>query len=972
MAQQIGVPTIEKLEGARNFTSWSFSMKNVLVVSDMWDFIESPALMMQQLGDMQFKRLDAKTKAKICLSVATSVYPVIMSCTTAKETWEKLQAAYADSGLLRRLHLLRKLFNTRLENCTSMDEYVNGIRSTQQQLAEIKAPVNDEFVGVIMLTSLTEKYNPMVMALEGSGTKISSDSVATLLLKEDQRPSTSTKDSALYTSKPTPASKTTPVPPRPKHVCTFCKRHGHVVSECRNRKKKNKANFSTHVTLYSSFHSSKNPSHWFIDSGATSHMCNNIQSFSNFSPQSDTVTVANNQQILSEGTGTICVNSGNIEKISNALLVPQLSANLLSVSSMAGKGYATVFTSKGAQIYLEKGLKISGTVVATGQNYKGMYKLDISEPQQQAQLTNVRNETAVLWHRRLGHLNVKAMSTLKKRTNGINCQIDSSGLDETCIPCLQGKLAKSPFKKSKSKSFKKCELIHSDLCGPMSTHSWGGALYLLTFTDDFTRKTFGYLLKSKSEVFSKFVEFKQLVENQTNEKNKKFRSDNGREFVNGPMSTFLRENGIIHQTSVAYNPQQNGVAERVNRTIVEKARAMLHDAKLPKAYWGEAVNTAIHLKNLSPTQALKNKIPDELWYGKRLDVSHLRVFGCEAHSFIPKEKRSKLDSKTQSCIFVGYSTETKGYRLIDPRNPRAIILSRDVVFIEDKLGVTEPQQPTTPNNSLTYDLIVNTRVDQQETQPPTTQQPSLPSPLISDVPVPRPNSEIPPQNTEPQPQPLPQIDTSATAEPASPEYLSATSEPDEPVLPEVPTEPERRYPVRVRNPLERFGYLTSDLEPESFKEVTDHEEKEKWLEAMHAEYDSLIKNGTWVLVDRPSGRKTIKCKWVFKLKKDTSGQITKYKARLVAKGFTQVAGIDYSETFAPVARLSSVRLLLAFAAQRGLQVDHLDVETAFLNGDLDEEIYMEQPDGFSTDPKAKYAYSKRLYMALNKLHDNGT
>jgi transposase InsO family protein len=166
-------------------------------------------------------------------------------------------------------------------------------------------------------------------------------------------------------------------------------------------------------------------------------------------------------------------------------------------------------------------------------------------------------------------------------------------MNVTCVPCVQGKLAKRPFKSSQSRSHSKLELIHSDLCGPMSTESWGRALYLLTFTDDYTRKTFGYLLKTKSEVFSKFVEFKHLVENQTGLKIKKFRSDNGREFVNHEMTTFMKENGIVHQKTVPYNPQQNGVAERVNRTVIEKARSMLSDANLPKAYWGEAVNTAI-------------------------------------------------------------------------------------------------------------------------------------------------------------------------------------------------------------------------------------------------------------------------------------------------------------------------------------------------------------------------------------------
>lgn len=178
--------------------------------------------------------------------------------------------------------------------------------------------------------------------------------------------------------------------------------------------------------------------------------------------------------------------------------------------------------------------------------------------------------------------------------------------------------------------------------------------------------------------------------------------------------------------------------------------------------------------------------------------------------------------------------------------------------------------------------------------------------------------------------------------------------------------PERRYPARDRHPPERYIQvcavnMTSDLEPETFKEVLDHPQKDEWLKAMQAEYDSLQKHGTWTLVDRPKDRKMTKCKWVFKLKKDTSGQVLKYKARLVAKGFTQVAGVDYGETFSPVARLSSVRLLMAYAAEVNCQIDHLDVETAFLNGDLEEEIFMKQPEGFLTDPKQK-VYSKSRSM----------
>ncbi|CAG9133521.1 unnamed protein product [Plutella xylostella] len=688
-----------------------------------------------------------------------------------------------------------------------------------------------------------------------------------------------------------------------------------------------------------------------IDSGASSHMSNRKDWFETVSPHAVPITVANKEQLLSHGKGTVNIHvSDSVNRISEVLYIPGLATNLLSVSNLVHKGYDVLFSSDGASITLAGGCQLTGNVIATGSNHKGMYRLDVNSSN--AMYTS-SEESAKLWHRRLGHLNANSMQILKNRNKGINY---NGSLTEQCIPCLQGKFAKKPFPKSQSKSSKVLELIHSDLCGPMSTHSWGGALYLLTFTDDFSRKTFGYLLKAKSEVFVKFLEFKHLVENQTGERIKVLRSDNGREYVNTDMLTYLKDNGIVHQTTVPYNPQQNGVSERANRTIIEKARSMLKDSNLPLAYWGEAVNTAIYLKNRVPTQALQNRIPEELWTKKKVNLSHLRVFGCEAHVLVPKEKRLKLDSKTQNCIFVGYATESKGYRLIDPQNPRVIIIARDVAFIEEKPLV--PSKPISPSSEFPPQKVhIDLNHEEPVSRPQFQSQPS--TSVCTDT------SSVSEQTSD--------LDVSATPEVSSnasiPEPSSMVPAPQpEPSV--VPTpQPERRYPSRNRHPPQRYEenlYMTTDLEPETYKEVTDHPQKENWLEAMKAEYDSLQKHGTWILVDRPTDRKTTKCKWVYKIKKDTSGNITKYKARLVAKGFTQVAGVDYGETFSPVARLSSVRLLFAYAAHHGLQVDHCDVETAFLNGDLDEEIYMEQPEGFSKDPKGKVCLLKKALYGLKQ------
>ena len=209
-------------------------------------------------------------------------------------------------------------------------------------------------------------------------------------------------------------------------------------------------------------------------------------------------------------------------------------------------------------------------------------------------------------------------------------------------------------------------MIHSDVFGPILVPSLGGAIYYVSFIDDFSRNTSLYFLKKKSEVFSKFKEYKALVENQTGKKIKVLRSDNGGEFCEKEFENFCRECGIARQKTTPYTPQQNGVAERMNRSLMEKARSMLSGAGHGQELWALAVDIACYLKNISPTSALVDKTPYEVWYGQKPYVAHLRVFGCEAFMHVPKEKRSKLDNKAEKCIFVGYKDGIKGYKLWNP------------------------------------------------------------------------------------------------------------------------------------------------------------------------------------------------------------------------------------------------------------------------------------------------------------------
>ncbi len=215
----------------------------------------------------------------------------------------------------------------------------------------------------------------------------------------------------------------------------------------------------------------------------------------------------------------------------------------------------------------------------------------------------------------------------------------------------------------------------------MRTTSHDGARYFFTFIDDFSRKTCVYLLKAKGEAFEKFKQYKALVENEIGHKIKVLRSDNGGEFVSKKFDAFLVECGIQRQTSAPYSPQQNGVAERANRTIMECARSMILAQGLGLEFWGEAVNTAVYIKNQCPTKALDSKTPQEAWSGRKPDVSHLRVFGCKAFAHVPDEKRTKLESKSMPCVVLGYYEGTKVYRSMCVETKR-IIKSRDVVFIE--------------------------------------------------------------------------------------------------------------------------------------------------------------------------------------------------------------------------------------------------------------------------------------------------
>jgi hypothetical protein len=250
-----------------------------------------------------------------------------------------------------------------------------------------------------------------------------------------------------------------------------------------------------------------------------------------------------------------------------------------------------------------------------------------------------------------------------------------------CNGCAQGKNIKNPFPKRDNKAEAVLELIHSDVCGPMPSSSISGYVYYVSFIDDYSRKTGVYFLKSKDELFSKFKEFRALIENLFERKIKILRSKNGGEYTSKEFVKFFKDVGIKRELTTPYNPQQNGVAERKNRTIMEEVKTMIHDQDLPMCLWAEATMTTVYVQSQLSHSALGLKTPEEMFTGKKLEVSHLKIFGCPVFVHIPKEKRNKLEPSEKKGIFVGYCEASKAFRIYIPGHHH-IEISKDVTFDE--------------------------------------------------------------------------------------------------------------------------------------------------------------------------------------------------------------------------------------------------------------------------------------------------
>ena len=869
--------------------------------------------------------------------------------------------------------------------------------------------------------------------------------------------------------------------------CFNCGKKGHKANQCRNRKENpNSANAPRQsvnveekyksqerrvaLALFSKLTRRENI--WCVDTGSVVHVCNNINIFKTVKPIAPiTLTVGNSDHLVVNTVGDVdlvsyCNGERFIVSLCDVHYCPKAPCNLIapikfnpSRTGMYFKnGICIIFVwnadgsttdiiktdgnyTEGYYAYLPpvgmeneelegSNNEISCLIVENNNNNnnnfltENKYEINNNIPANNSNVDDKLRNDILLYHNIHGHPNIR--KTIKL----MNISVDKNFVLPVCSSC---QLAKSNRKKFNNFSNADRrgkhvgDLVHSDIIGPLPPTNKYKYKYILTFIDDFSGYAQVYMLQDKNaeHVVKYFDEFYNLIYTQHNKRIKIVRSDNGSEYISNEFKTYETNKGITHQYTHTYTPQQNGRAERYNRSLMECANALRFTAGMGQSMWGLAVDAACYLLNRLPSTRLGNHTPYELFFNMPPDSREKAVLGCECFVHIPKQLRHKLDPKAIRCILVGYSIDKKGYACLG-LDDNHIYMSRDVRFNNNVFPLKQAHNysrdvisnntvfPCKQGRSETHtgsDALVEPSDDvKDDVDPPTPQEDTKESGDTmgsegsedSDV-----DSNVNMVDRDPMlldPARSPLFTSNHSSRLLSHAKCSEGGDFACPILPgaygdggggsnidaniSVPNQDEKNGPRRSsrvtlpsREGLESIAsendwgrrkmVLSTIIEEPEELDAIDVEaalggkSRERWLVSMKEEVDALRKNETWRLVDRKDvlakGNEVIDGKWVLRVKKGADGKVIKYKARWVARGFRQAYGVNFTETFAPVVSLKTVRIILALMAAKGWHARHVDIDNAYLQGRLSEEVYIEEPDYFKTDTAKVCKLEKALY-----------
>lgn len=968
-------PRIELLSSSDQYPIWALQVKGVLTLKDLYSAVEDPA---PAIGDAEKDKstgqtisssaqaaiVDKKAAAIIRQYLSTDVLLGFLDETlTAREIWQELKHTYQSTSLAARMALEDELSTLQMRTGESLQQYYGRTVCLWQRVNNSGMNYKEEHLASRFLSGLPKTYSTarQTIIVSDNGNPLKLRPLLEKLLPieaELKRYSKPLADDRAMLAKPWQkgeAGNDKPDGDKPKgKFCRYCKKPGHQVEECRklayklNKEKEDGEKEPDAFEAYETYAMSATASveyvtpttgdlscssiedhEWVGDSGSSRHLTHDIGNLKNVRPvphqikftfanghQSDAACMGDCDILLYGKTGKRAV----LIELNDVCYVPGAAANLVSLgrASRPGLGNKFVFQDGHCDIYYQDNhtahIPTRNNIPVIGSTY---------EPEENTALLAKRMETPQLWHVRLGHPSYGNLARAVNMVKGMH--ISSSSCLEAakagpCDICMQGKQHRQPFTAAESSCTTPMERLHMDVYGPLP-ESRGANKYFVSFVDGHSKYGTLVCIARKSDVVTVVPGEIAKLERMSGHKLKAIRAYNGGEFLKNELQDFFTTQGVKIENTVPYSPQMNGLAERFNRTINEKMCALLQQAGLGEEHWADAANTACLLRNVTPVTGL-SVTPYEAFTGRTPDLSHLRVFGSKAYVHVPKHQRpNKLASKSVEGIMIGYAANTKAYRIL--KADGTITVSRDVVF--------------------------------HETLPPL----SVPVPCAAVEPLPAPAdpaTAAPPSNVSgngasPSPAADPPSSTSSGEDSASDSGSEQEGAP-------APAAPTKRYPTRARMPSNRYPtqeyaqHVHADgiTTPLTLEQALASPERQFWKQAINDELDSLGAHNTWDLTELPKGHKAIPVKWVFDVKRDVTGKVARFKARLVAKGFLQTQGIDFTEVFAPVSRHPSLRVLLAVAAAHNLDIHHLDIKTAFLNGELEEEVYVTQPPGYPIGP----------------------